>query len=180
MGFQTFNSYYRLDVMLVSPSAVFTHAKLFIKVRIMEHKNKHLLFGSWQINHHTHPLSNFGLCTRHLLLQRSNGCLHSRNLILLTQNVRQRANRRDLIFVDLAMALRIMVLDMLELCRLSERRYVPVQMAHPLVEVWVSRSNVADVAFEMLDVDRVEADNGGVEPNICLGDGWRGEKVWRA
>ena len=39
-------------------------------------------------------------------------------------------------------------------------------MAHPLVKMWVSRSDIADVALEVLNVDRVEADDGGEKPDI--------------
>lgn len=55
------------------------------------------------------------------------------------------------------MAPSVMVLDVLKLRRLFKRRLVPVQVAHPLVQSRISRANVPNVAFEMLDVDWIEA-----------------------
>jgi hypothetical protein len=74
------------------------------------------------------------------------------------------------------MTLGIMLLDMLELGRLAKGRMVPVQVAHPPVEIWVTRANVTDVAFEMLDVYRIEADDCGVEADVGFGGCWRGEE----
>lgn len=75
----------------------------------------------------------------HLLLQRS---FYTRDLVVLLVDVGQRPNRRDSEWVDLPMALCVVVFDMLELCRLlaESLRVVPIQMPDPLVEVWVSRS----------------------------------------
>lgn len=52
-----------------------------------------------------------------------------------------------------------MLLDVQEVGRLTEGRDVPVEMAHPPVDGWISRPDVAQVALEMLNVDGVEADN---------------------
>lgn len=59
-----------------------------------------------------------------------------------------------------------MVLDVQEVGRVLERRVIPVQAAHPLVEVRVPRADVADVALEVLDVD-----------GLFLGGGPREEEV---
>jgi hypothetical protein len=53
-----------------------------------------------------------------------------------------------------------MRLDVLKVCRVLERRIVPVQLAHPAVQVRVPITDVADVALEVADVDRVKADDG--------------------
>lgn len=45
----------------------------------------------------------------------------------------QRSNRRNRQRVDLGMAPSIMILDVLKLRRVLERRLGPVQVAHPLV-----------------------------------------------
>lgn len=45
---------------------------------------------------------------------------------------------------------------------------VPVHEAEPPVDSWIARPDIADVCLEMLDVDRVETDNRGVESNISL------------
>jgi len=60
------------------------------------------------------------------------------------------------------MTLGIMLLDMLELCRLAEGRMVPVKIAHPAVDIRVTRADIANVALEVLDIDRVEADGCGI------------------
>lgn len=48
-----------------------------------------------------------------------------------------------------------MPLDVLELRRVAEGGVVPVEVAHPAVGVGVARADVADVALEVLDVDRL-------------------------
>jgi hypothetical protein len=53
-----------------------------------------------------------------------------------------------------------MLLDVGELGGLAEGGDIPVEVAEPLVERWVSATDVADVALEVLDVDGVEADDG--------------------
>lgn len=68
------------------------------------------------------------------------------------------------------MTLCVVILDMLELRRLLERRYFPVQLPEPLVKCRITRSDITDVALEMLHVDRVEANDGSVEANVCFGD----------
>lgn len=55
--------------------------------------------------------------------------------------------------VDLGMRARVVVLDVQEVGRVLERGMIPVQVAHPLVEVRISGADVADIALEMLDVD---------------------------
>jgi hypothetical protein len=64
--------------------------------------------------------------------------LRGRNLLLKRQYMRQWSNRCDGERVDLCMAPGVVPLDVLELCRLLERRLVPVQVAHPAVHSRVS------------------------------------------
>ncbi len=68
------------------------------------------------------------------------------------------------------MALGIMFLDMFKLRRLPKGRHVPVQLPQPLVQRRIPRPDVSDVALEMLHVDGVEADDGGVQAHVRLGD----------
>lgn len=68
------------------------------------------------------------------------------------------------------MTLRVVFLDMLELGRLPEGRNIPVQMPQPFVQRRVARADIADVALEMLHVDGVETDDGGVQADISFGD----------
>ena len=69
------------------------------------------------------------------------------------------------------MTLRIMLLDMLKLRRLPKRRHGPITMPEPAMQSRKARADVAEVAFEVLDVDRVEADDGRVEADVGFGDG---------
>lgn len=101
--------------------------------------------------------------------------LHSPHLLILGEDIRNRPNGRDGKLVDLLMTLCIMLLDMLEISRLPERRYIPVQLAHPAMNSGVPGANIANITLKMLDIHRVKADNGREEPDISLGDG--GAKV---
>ncbi len=69
------------------------------------------------------------------------------------------------------MALGIMILDMLKLRCLPKSRYIPIQFPQPIMQLRVSASDVSDVALEVLNVDRIEADDGGVEADVGFGDG---------
>ena len=72
----------------------------------------------------------------------------------------------------------IMALNMLKLGGGGKRRgVVPVQMAHPGVEMGEAGSDVTEIAFEVLDIDGVEADESGEEAYVCLGGGGGGEQV---
>lgn len=51
------------------------------------------------------------------------------------------------------MALGVVPLDVVELGGILEGRVVPVEVTQPPVDVRVSRADVADVAFEVLDVN---------------------------
>jgi hypothetical protein len=57
-------------------------------------------------------------------------------------------------------ALRIMSLDMQEVRCVVKGRNVPIQVPNPSMDVWIPRSYVPDVAFEVLNVYRVETDDG--------------------
>lgn len=70
------------------------------------------------------------------------------------------------------MTLRIMLLNMRELRRLAKSRDFPIQISHPLVQSRISRANIAKVAFEVLNVDGVEADYSGEETDVGFGYGW--------
>lgn len=59
---------------------------------------------------------------------------------------------------------------MLKLRCVLERRHVPVELPQPLVQRRITRSDVTNVALEMLHIDGIEANDGGVEANVCFGD----------
>lgn len=68
------------------------------------------------------------------------------------------------------MAFRIMLFDVLKLCCLAKGRDVPVEMPHPLVERRIAGADISNIAFEMLDIHGVEANNGGVKAYVCFCD----------
>lgn len=65
--------------------------------------------------------------------------------------------------INLLVTLRIVFLDVLKYRRPPKSRFVPIQLPQPLMQRRITRSDVTDVAFEMLDVDGVETDDGGIE-----------------
>lgn len=87
-------------------------------------------------------------------------CLNSRHLIIQWQDIWKWAYGRDRERIDLCVTLGVMVLDVQEVCRVLEGCIIPVQIPHPLVDCRISGTNIADVALEVLDVDRIETDNG--------------------
>lgn len=62
------------------------------------------------------------------------GRLHSRNLFVQWQNVRHRAHRSDREWVDLAVALGVVLFDVGEFGRAAEGLVVPVEVAQPPME----------------------------------------------
>ena len=100
----------------------------------------------------------------------SHQSLYGCDFIVQRQHIRHWPNRSDGERIDLRVAPRVVILDVRHDGRLVESRHVPVQIPHPPVQVWVSASNVPDVALEMLDVDRVEPDERHIKPNVCFGD----------
>lgn len=68
------------------------------------------------------------------------------------------------------MALGVVFLDVLKLGGFAERGDIPVQIPQPPVQVGVAGPDVLDVTLEVLDVDRVESDDGGVESDVGLRD----------
>ena len=101
----------------------------------------------------------------------ANGVLHSRHLLPKRQDIGQRPDRRNRKLIDLLVALCVVVADMLKLGRLAKGRHIPVEVAQPGVDGRVAAADVADVALEVLDVDGVEAHDGGVQAHVGFGDG---------
>lgn len=84
---------------------------------------------------------------------------------------KSRASGRTYMRINLPMTLGIMFLNMFKLRRFPKSRHIPIQMPQPFMQRGKPGADVADVAFEMLDVDGVEADDGGVEADVGFGDG---------
>lgn len=63
-----------------------------------------------------------------------------------------------------------MELDVLKVSGIPESRDLPIQPAHPTVNSRESRTDITQIALEMLHVDRVKPNDGGVESDISLGD----------
>lgn len=72
--------------------------------------------------------------------------------------------------IYLLVALCVMIFDMLKLRRVFERRDVPVQLPQPFMQRRITRPDITNVALEMLHIDGVEANDGSVKANVCLGD----------
>ena len=72
--------------------------------------------------------------------------------------------------VNVLVALGIMLLDMFKLRSLPKRWHIPVQVSQPSMQRWISGAYIADIAFEMLHVNRIEADDSCIEANISFSD----------
>lgn len=68
------------------------------------------------------------------------------------------------------MASRIVFLDVIKDGCIFECGHVPVQVPQPLVNVRVAGTDIAEICLEMLHIDGVKADYGGIEPDISFGD----------
>lgn len=68
------------------------------------------------------------------------------------------------------MTLRIMLLDMLKLCRLPKRRHIPIQIPQPLVDRRISTPYISHITLKMLHVYRVEPYDRGVQADVGFGD----------
>lgn len=68
------------------------------------------------------------------------------------------------------MTLRVMLLDMFKLRRLAKCRYVPIELPQPIMQLRIPTPDVSDIALEVLDVDRVEAYDRGVETDVGFCD----------
>lgn len=72
--------------------------------------------------------------------------------------------------IDLLVALRVMLLDVFELCRVLEGWHVPVQLTKPLMKSRIPGTDVAQVRLEVLHVHSVKANDCGVETHVCFRD----------
>lgn len=68
------------------------------------------------------------------------------------------------------MARHVVLLDMFELRRVSERGNVPVQVSEPAMNDRITAADVADVAFEVLHIDDIESDDGYIKTYVRFGD----------
>ena len=92
-----------------------------------------------------------------------------RNLLVQWEDVGKWPHRRDTELVDLLVTLRVVVFDVFELCRLMESRHVPIEVPEPSMDVGIATTDISNVAFEVLDIHRVEADDGRKEPHVSFG-----------
>ena len=60
-----------------------------------------------------------------------------------------------------------MLLDMLEVGRILKRGVVPVKVPRPLVDMRVSITDDPGIALEVTVINRVEAYDPRVEPDVC-------------
>ena len=81
--------------------------------------------------------------------------------------------------VDLGVTLGVMILHVLKVASVFESRVIPVQFSQPLVNSRVTASDISDVAFKVLDVNSIEADDGWVKTDIGLCQPIA-EEIWTA
>jgi hypothetical protein len=61
------------------------------------------------------------------------------------------------------MTLRIMFLNVREFGSLLPKCFlIPIQIPYPFMYMWIAAPNISDIGFEVLDIDDIKADNGGV------------------
>jgi len=75
----------------------------------------------------------------------------------------------DLLRVQEGVGPKVVSLDMVKVRGVFERRVLPVQFLHPPVDIRISMADIADVTFEVSDVDRIEANDGNPKPNVGFG-----------
>ena len=92
---------------------------------------------------------------------------HSRNVTIL--DMRPWTPRSYGFGVDIGMTFAVVFLDMLEVGRLLELRMVPVHAFEPVVQDRILASYHTEVTFEVLNIDRVEADQSTEYPHIDFG-----------
>ena len=61
-----------------------------------------------------------------------------------------------------------MLLDVFEISGVLESWVVPIQMSEPFVEMRIAGANISNVTFEVLHVNRVEANDSGEQAYICF------------
>ena len=81
--------------------------------------------------------------------------------------MRYRPNGRNGKWINLGVAASVVPFDVVKLRRALEGIVVPVQIAQPVVNRRVSRTHIAEIALEMLDVDRVETNHCDVSVSTC-------------
>jgi len=94
--------------------------------------------------------------------------INSSNFLVQRQDSRNRSHGRDTKGVDLLVALGVVALDVCEIGRFAKSWVLPVQVSDPFVQSRISTSNIPEIGLEVLDVDRVEADDSRIQPNIRL------------
>lgn len=78
--------------------------------------------------------------------------------------------KKPYVWIYLLMAFGIMLLDVLKLCGFIESWHIPIQIPEPFVKHRIPRANVANIAFEVLYIYRIESSDGSVETNVGFGD----------
>jgi len=83
-------------------------------------------------------------------------------------NMRPWAPRSDGFGINVSVAFAVVLFDVLEIGRLFELRVTPVHALEPVVQDRVLASDHTEVAFKVLNVDRVEANQGAEYTDINL------------
>ena len=59
---------------------------------------------------------------------------------------------------------------MLKLSCFLERGYVPVQLSQPLMQCRITRSDITNIALEMLHINWIEANDSSIKANVRFSD----------
>jgi len=83
--------------------------------------------------------------------------------------VGDRSDRDDPLRVQESVGPEVVGFDVVKVRGVLERRVLPVQLLHPPVDIRISMADIADVTFEVPDIDWIETDDSDPKPNVCLG-----------
>ena len=89
----------------------------------------------------------------------------------MTGNWGKRKSERNETYesIDLGMTFCVMMFDVIEVGSVVEGRVLPIEQSQPSMEMGISGPNVPNIAFEVLNVDGIEADDGREKPDVGLG-----------
>jgi len=77
--------------------------------------------------------------------------------------------RDDPLWIQEGVRPEIVSLDVIEVRGVLECGVLPVQPLHPPADIRISMADIADIAFEVSDVDRIEANDSDPKPDVRFG-----------
>jgi len=61
-----------------------------------------------------------------------------------------------------------MYLDVFKVCRIFECIIIPIKLLHPFVDGRISVTDCAEIALEMINIDRIEPNNRHPESHVSF------------